>query len=298
MMRAPLENLRALSREGTVLEEKRLYELSELAYFIYREIKEGSIPLSSPYAFCDAVSLRLKMKVGEAADSALYKAFLENASSVSHYTDLAAFSVFLAGELSAKSFSPFSERMGRRKNARIAYVRASVADGAYEKISHSIKDASVLYVGSAEEACAAVAAAEADFALLPVSYGQGERLFTVERLTERYKMFINSTVRMPLSDEKEAHFGLFSLSPEPAVASQKRELALRLTADSLESLFKLVGLCPLFGYTLKDFALTPSEYERASARAVFGGEGNDRALWFFLSLSSCDFTLLGSYYQL
>ena len=298
MTRAPLENLRALSYEGAVLEEKRLYELSELAYFISKEIKEGSIALSSPYVFADAVAVRLKQEERKNSVDALYRDIQENVCTLSRYTDLAAFSSFLAEGLFDKHFSPFPKRVEKRKSSRIAYVRASLSDGAYEKISHSVKDASVLYVGTAEEACAAVAAGEADYALLPVSYGQGERLLTVEKLISRYKMFVNTTVKAVLSDEKEALFGLFSLFPEPPVVSSKRELALKLTADSFDSLCRLVGFFSAFGYVLKDFTLTPSEYERASARAVLGGEGNDGALWFFLSLSSCDFALLGSYYQL
>ncbi len=298
MTRAPFENLRALLREGTVLEEKRLYELSELAYSICEEIKEGSISLSSPYVFSDAVALRLKQGGREKSEDTLYRDVLENISKLSHYTDLAAFCSFLSEGISDKLFSPFPKKVVKRKAARIAYVRASVADGVYEKISHSLKEAAVLYVDTAEEACVAVASGEADFALLPLSYGQGERLPTVERLTARYKMLINTTVKVVLSDEREARFGLFSLLPEPPVASSKRELALKLTADSYDSLCRLVGFFSDFGYVLKDFTLTPSEYERASARAVLGGEGNDGALWFFLSLSPCDFALLGSYYQL
>ena len=51
----------------------------------------------------------------------------------------------------------------------------------------------------------------------------------------------------------------------------------------------------LFGYTLVQYGCTPLEYGRVSVRAVLHGKGDDKALWFFLSLAAGDFTLLGVY---
>ena len=257
----------------------------------------GDISLSSPYAFADAIrSYRAERQ--EAEKSSVYHGVLEKADAFAQLTDIASFSLFLSEVLSEEVFSPFPLEGKKRATSRIAYVRSLASDAAYEKLSQRSKEISLLYVGSAEEACAAVSASDAEFALLPLSYGDGERFSSMEKMTERYKMRINATVKVELSGGKEALLGLFSLSEEPFSVSSKRELALRLTADTFDFLCRLAGCFSAFGYTVKDLALTPSEYERASARVVLCNKGDDRALWFFLSLTSCEFALLGSYYQL
>ena len=301
MSKAVFENLRALSCERNMLNEKRLYELSELAHLASRDIRAGKISLESPYAFADALSTLKRQEEENTAAPSAYGALLKKTNALSHRWDAAAFSLFLSGEteeIPEAIFSPFSKKAEKRRSARIAYVRSPFAEEAYGKVAELLKDTSVLYVGSAEEACAAVSASEADFALLPVSYGSDARLSAIDKLVLRYRMYIAATVSSSQGEGKEALLALFALRSSPAIVTEKRCLSLAIVANSYNDASELLSVLSLFGFALTECNFTQLEYGRVSVRVTLGGDGDDKALWFFLALSACDFTLLGSYYHI
>ncbi len=293
-----LKNLQALMDERAALDGKRLYELSELSYLVAGEIKEGKVSLKTPYAFADAVRHLLSDKDAPSKVPKMYRALMQRAWDRAHIADLAAFSLFLSERVNSTAFAPFSARKENRKTAKIAYVPSLLAEQAYSRLCECVKDVSVLYAGSAEEACAAVAANEADLALLPILNASGERLSSMEKLTLRYKTYISAAVRASHGEGGEALFGLFSLSPLPLFETEKRCLALDVATSSHGAACDVLSCLSVFGFNLSAASHTPTESGSVSSRILLRGAGDQKALWFFLSLSARDFTLLGSYFEL
>ena len=298
-MTAPiLKNLQVLTKEREVLDEKRLYEISELSYSVFKDIEAGRVSLHTPYAFGDAVAHLLRTKEGKSEILEDYTSIFHRARAFCHYTDIAAFSLFLSEHLTDACFSPFPKVAEKRTSLKIAYVPSAFAEEAYQRIAEHMSDVTVLYVGNANEACAAVAASEADCALLPVSYGNEERLAAMENLAVRYKTYVTASVKASLGEGKEALWALFSLSSSPIFQTERRCLSLQITTNSYADVCDLMSFFSVFGFSVSSYSSFPLEYGSISTRVVLNGKGDDRALWFFLALLARDFTLLGSYFEL
>lgn len=298
MKSAVLKNLEALSDARTHLDGKRLYELSELSYLVAEKIKEGRVSLKTPYAFADAVRYLLSDDRKQPLAPQAYQAVMQRSKGAAYTLDLSAFSLFLSERISKIAFSPFALQGVERKTAKIAYVPSLLAEEAYLRICEHVKDASVLYAKGAEEACAALAAGESDFALLPILNTNGERLSTIEKLTLRYKTYIAAAVRASHGEGGEALFGLFSLSPEAVLKTGERCLSLDVATSSYSEACDVLSCLSVFGFLLSGVSHAPTRSGGVSSRILLRGCGDERALWFFLSLCTRDFTLLGSYFEL
>ena len=292
MNNAIFENLTHLDGEGCVLSEKRLYELSELSELLWRKIREGKISLKTPYSFADGVSLILEReeKTPRCLDS--YRPYLFAARKYQRLLDIAALSRFLSERVEDGFFAPVPACDGKA-SGRVAYVRSALSEAAYTRIAKE-KDISVLYVSGAAEAFASLSASEADYALLPLSYQDGERISSIEKLAERYGAYITAILSAG-DGEREALFALYSLSPASFAVGEKRYIEWQTISNTYEDVSVLMSLTSLFGHTLVQYKCTPSEYGRIKCRAVLCGNGDDTALWFFLSLAAGGFSLLGVY---
>ena len=287
-------NIAMLLRERSDNAEKIYYELSELAYSMAEEIRAGRLSTETPYAFSDGVFHLLKPRTEEES-SVLdeYRQWIFAEKERDFHMHTAVFSLCLAHSIArSRSLFPVCEKI---KNHRIAYVRSPMAERAYAKVATAHPDTCVFYVSGAEEACAAVAASEADFALLPLAYRTGERLSAMEKLTERYKMHLNAGFRIFSETEGEILFGLFSLSDIPFFAEGDVHVELLMTAENYLHAAQTVSFLPLFGYEITGFTCTSAEYDRAEARVVLRGDGEENALWFFLALTVNGFERIGKY---
>lgn len=294
MSNALFENLATLGEEKGRLDEKRLYELSELSFVIWQRVKEGKISLKTPYGFSDGVAPFLKRTDVLYKGYAEYEPFLDRARLCERALMCAALSRFLSERLGKEAFCPFPKTKG--KGTRVAYVPSPLSEAAYTVISGR-RDTSVLYISGAAEAFAALGASEADYALLPLSYQDGERIPSIGKLARQAEAYIAATVSV-LDGEREATYALYSLEPSPFVESESCFLEWQLTQNSYDDVSLLMSGVSLFGHTLAEYRCSPSEYGRVNCRATLYGKGDDAALWFYLSIMAGEFSLLGVYPRL
>ncbi len=289
------QNLLALVRERMRNGEKMLYELSERSYLVASDVRKGKISLKTPYAFADGVRRFFSEELLPPEDVlGEYLPFLRAELDFGRVASIAAFSLFLSEALNGTSFTPFPQAKAPSR-LRVAYVPSPMAQTAFERLSEIVSETAVLYVGGAEEACSAVTASHAHLALLPLSGENGERLGAMERLTERYRMSLVCAVRIYPDGENETLYGVFAPSPLSLTPPPWSHTEIRFTADSFARLSHLLCCLPLFGFDILRHADAPAEYGGVSARTVLWGDGDIKALWFFLSLAAGGLEILGRY---
>ncbi len=288
-----LNNLALLKGERRRQSEQMLYELSELSRLIAQDIKKGKISLKTPYDFVDGVRhLSEESPISEDA-LADYVPFLEQENTREHLASVAALSVFLA-ERKPSRFVPFS-LCEIPQQVRVAYIPSPMAENAFERLSQARSDLSVLYVSGAEEACAAVSASNAEYALLPLATPEGMRLSAIEKLTERYKLYLCAVLPIGNDGMDETLYGAFASTPAPLNNTPISHTELRLTCESHQYITELLSCLSVFHFELVQVNIAPVGYGRVSARTVLRGNGDLGALWFFFALTAGDFEILGRY---
>ncbi len=288
-----LSNLVSLKRDQTRQSERILYELSELSYLIAEEIKQGRISLKTSYDFVDGVR-HLARNVSLPTDVLSdYIPFLQQENEYGEVVSAAAFSAFLS-EKATVDFDPFPLKTASER-LRLAYVRSPIAENAYERLSSESKDLSVLYVAGAEEACSAVSASHADYALLPLASANGERLTAIEKLTERHELYLSAAIPLGKDADDETLYGAFSSKLVPLGNLPLSYVEMRLTCESYSHICRVLSCFSVFGFTLVHLNIAPAEYGRVNARTILYGEGDLKALWFFLAFAARDFKMLGRY---
>ena len=287
----PFANLKELNVLSSRIEEKRLFELSELSHIAAEQILEGKISLETPYAFSDAVRFRMERE-RDAHTPKDYASVLEKSADLALLLDTVAFSAFLSKALGG-ALSPFPK--GRKaQDVRIAYIPSPISEQAYKAVSAYLRKSTVLYVGGAEEACASVLASDADGLLLPIARG-GERIAAIERLTERYKLYMSAIIPVYGTDGQEMLYAFFTAQPTFFESAGGECLELLIQAESYEAAMETASLLSAFGYDVSYIAFSPLDYGRVRARIALVGDGDESALWFFLSLCTGEFFVLGRY---
>ncbi len=289
------KNILALVRERMRNSEKMLYELSERSALVASDVRKGKISLKTPYAFADGAR-RFFSEEPLPPEDALgeYLPFLRAELDCGRVASIAAFSLFLAEALEGFSFTPFPQ-IKAPSRMRVAYVPSPMAQIAFERLSEVVSETAVLYVSGAQEACSAVTASHAHLALLPLSGENGERIGAMERLTERCRMSLVCAIRIYPDGENETLYGVFAPTPLSLTPSPCSHTEIRFTADSFARISHVLSCLPLFGFEVLRHADTPAEYGGVSARTVLGGDGDIKALWFFLSLAAGGLEILGRY---
>ncbi len=289
--RVSLTNLKELNVLSSRVTEKRLFELSELSRLAAEQILEGKISLETPYAFLDAVRFRIERE-RDARTPKDYAPILEKSADLDLLLDMVAFSAFLSKELGG-AVLPFP-RERRAEDMRIAYIPSPISEQAYKAVSTCVKKSTVLYVGGAEEACASVLASDADGLLLPIARG-GERIAAIEHLTERYKLYISAIIPVYGTDGQEMHYAFFTAQPTFFESTGGECLELLIQAESYGAAMETASLLSVFGYDVSYTTFSPLDYGRVRARIALVGDGDESALWFFLSLCAGEFLVLGRY---
>ena len=287
------QNLSSLATDAALIDQKMLYELSELSEIAAAHIGKGSISLRSPYALAD--DMRRVLFCGEEREKSSIKEYLPFLSAHDAYlrvTMTAVFSAFLA-ERERRGEELLLKTVSAPQRPCIAYVPSPMAEIALEKISALSPGPSVLYVQNTEEACRAVTASAANYAIVPLSMADGERIAAMEKLTEQHHLRLLLTVRLYPDGENETLFGVFA-SDFYALAEQRPLLDIRFTADSYFDLAHVYSAFSLLGFSLYHHRDALDDYGRVGTRVTVGG-GDVSALGFFLSLITGDFELLGSY---
>lgn len=284
------DNVKTLLEERTDNGEKMFYELSELSYIFARHLSEEHSGLSEQELIEEELRQILnEEKLPVRSSLPEYAKLLEEEQARTLLMQKAAFSLFLAQRIGKKR-----DTAARSDRFCIACVQSPLAADAYEKIAQIKENATVLYVESSEEALIAITAGDADCALLPLSYRGGERIASIERLSERYGVYLNASVSVETDGEATA-LGVFSLQNLPLAEGEDENLEFRFTTWSYDAAARIVSFLPTFGFETVRFSCISADDGRIGARVVLRGAGEETALWFFLSLTANGFTALGRY---
>lgn len=279
--------LRDLEKESVARRGLRLFALSELAEAVSEEAKASLLREGTP-----AQMLLTKAEDVGQGTPAVYRPLLEARGEDAHASDLLALAVFLAERI-AKEIDPVTAfRASRPGDCRICYVPSARAEAAYAVCLNNGDNVSLLLADNAELGCAALAAGDADYLLLPYAGASGARLVSTERLVERYDLYTAATVRLR-EEEGEVTYGLFSAYSAPFAEREEMLLSLRFTAESHSHLGRMLTAFDALGFTVRELVSLPEDYGRVKVRAVLEGKGNYTALWLYLSLYAGSFSFGG-----
>ncbi len=281
------EGLRDLEKEAIARRSLRLFALSELAEAVSEEAKASLLREETPaQAF-----LTKAEEVGQDMP-AEYLPLMEARGEDARASDLVALSVFLAERLEKEIDPVTAFRASRPKGCRICYLPSAHAEAAYAVCLSNGENVSLLLADNAELGCAALAAGDADYLLLPYAGALGTRLVSTERLVERYDLYTAATVRLR-EEEGEVTYGLFSAYSAPFAEREEMLLSLRFTAESHSHLGRMLTAFAALGFTVKELVSIPEDYGRVKGRAALEGKGNHTALWLYLCLYAGSFSFTG-----
>lgn len=279
-------SLKELKTEGERQKELLLFTLSELSVLWLEEAKDsllddGTLRLSLPHA---------QPEEGGALPKA-YAPLLRESEEDERSLAFAALAVFLAKGLRERdaAFSPW--RKTAPKGGRICYLPSAPAEAAYGACAKVRSDVSVSPVDNVMLGCAALAAEDADYLLLPYATASGTRLSSTEKLVEEYDLY---TVAMVQMEAEGGRYGLFSLHNAPFAEREQMYLSLRFTANSYPHMGRMLSAFAALGFSVKELS-SADDYGRVSCRAVLGEKGDALALWLYLCLYAGGFSFLGRF---
>ena len=304
-----LGNLDELSRETALIDEARLYEISDIASAAARFSVSMLNDDIGVYELLSMISESLQFgnyptdRGAPAAVAPLVSRAIARLSAL----DRAAFSEAYAAQLSATAHrlteADFLPHGGRGE--LIGYVRNPLSDEAFDVFSQDFKDPRVKYYTALKECAAALADGAVDYILLPLEERGGVRLPTVAELIYRYDFKINSVTPVfgfdAGADMKYAlvsrHFRL-----PPHRHGDDRYLELRLPASDGAVLTELLSAAAYFGmsaYRVNTLTFD-SEGESVTHFSLVLRDGGAQLtpLLTYLAIFSPDFVPVGVYKNL
>lgn len=279
-----LSNLQRLGCDRTRLDILTRYELSLLAARVAEDIRRAEVTdLTELLHAMEEVSfLRAATSVRREAEGADRETVCRMG---------AVFSDLLAAELGDLFPEPTQKEAARE---RIACVRSEWTEQLFSRPPLCEGARVALHAVHAEEACLSVSTGQADHALLPLSYENGERIFGIERLVERYDLYLTAVWHTE-REGRRAALGLFSPHNINRYPVGTRYTELRVYGQDFADCAALVSACAALGFHAEEMRCARDEYDRYSARVILRAEGNAFALRIYLSMLSAGFAELGNY---
>ena len=303
-----IENINALSKEQSIIFEKRICELSELA----DEAVRLALELSSDFGIYELL--------GFISEGVSFSDFCEhgfalpkNASKIKGYLnslsvyDRAVFSDLFLKKLrevgisvSEKAFLPDGNG-----DLSVVYVKNRLSDEAYDVFADMLVDSTVSYAESFRDAALAVAEGKKEYCILPLEENDGARLATIAALLYKHDLKISSVTPVfgidGSADVKYAlvskHFSIPTVNPD-----DDRYLEIRLRADGSLTLSELFSASDMLGatvYRINTVKFKSDEGDIPYYTIVFRDEENDFSnLLVFLTLFAGGYTAVGIYKNL
>ena len=304
-----VQNLTEIADKQTVMEERRMCEISELAseavdyavymlkdgYGIYEILSMISEGLSNVDAIPHTHSL------SENRNQLISYLNFCNAYDKVIFVQLF-FKMICKEGINVSEAAFLDTHLG---NEIFTYVKNSLADEAYDVFSQNFQNPRVKYSDSLYSAARLVTSGDAEYALLPLEEHGGARLSTVAEILFKEDLKINSVTPVfgfeGIADMKYALVSKHFTIPE-LEADDDRYLEIRLRADTSISLSELFAAAEMFGCTLYRVNTISFETEDGSIQyysVVFRDEGKDfSTLLIYLTLFSGAYTPIGIYKNL
>ncbi len=303
-----LENLISLSSDQSILEERRMLELYELASGMLCDIEASLGDSADIYELLSLISdedIRTECKLHE-------DALEDNKEGLSAYlSSLSAFDRALFCRLLIKCYSDSGKSVseddflpGSVAPETFVYVRNSLSDEAFDVFSQELSDPRVVYSQSFKEAANLVSDGSVGYCLLPLEDG-GDRLHTVDELIFSLDLKINGVTPVfgfdGMANMKYAMVGKYINMPKTS-GEDDRYLEIRLPTSSELSLGELIGAAESFGHTIyriNTVTLNTDEGEKSYYTIVFRDNSKEFIhLLTYLTLFTGDFIPVGIYKNL
>lgn len=301
------DNIRSIGKRQSLLEERRICELSEMAAaaasYLCTLGTDGMPPT-------DALSL---LSVGAKAEPAFHDGALKqclpylsmHGKSLSSL-DKTVFISMLVERLSAEGLSlgeaDFLPPVAA--NETFTYVKNLYADEAYDVFSQSFSDPRLFYSESIKDAVAAVEEGRAGYCLVPLEEKGGVRLASISQMLYRSDLRIASVTPVyGYGEQTDLTYALISrgFCIPPVASEDDRYLELRLPKEACP-LSELLLAAEAFGaevYRIHTLQLESGSQSRPFYSLVFRSEGRDFVLLLaYLFAFVRDFAPIGIYSNL
>ena len=304
-----IDNLNALSREHSVVFERRICEISEIsdeAAELCTELYESGLSI---YEILGFISDGMRFSSSEPHGDAMPSNFqvIQKHLSALSFQDMACFSSLLTERLRNNGISVSESDFLRQSNGNSSfiYVKNRLADEAYDVFSADLPDATVSYAETLRAAAEAVADGRKEYAILPLEERGGARLASIASLLYKYDLKIASvTPVFGFDGSADVKYAMVSKSfkvPE-ILEDDDRYLEIRLRQDGISSLSSLFLAAEILGasvYRINTVSFDTEEGQIAHFTVVFKDEGRDFSeLLVFLTMFSCSYTAIGIYKNL
>ncbi len=303
-----MDNISRLSSEQSCIEEKRICELSEIAFFAAEcaeELREDGMDN------CEVLSL-LSDSLNFSEINLHGFSLKENIKRLINYLNLVGvldrihFSSLLLERLAEKNIKVTEEDFmpATHMGERFVYVKNPYSDEAYDVFSQDFSDPRVKYAKDIKQAVSAVSNQEADFCLLPLE-DRGVRLNTVEELIFKTDLKINSvTPVFGLDGCADMKYAMVSSSHLISDYSSEddRYLEIRIAKNNNTSLTSVSVAAEEYGldlYRVNSLSIASEEGESNFYSVILRVTGAKfTQLLVYLTLFAEDYTILGIYKNL
>ncbi len=302
------DNLTDISREGSLNEEKRICEISELVdsvlAVINTLISDGMTVGESLSAVCEEIFFGENITHDSAMTENLH--LLKVYRNLVSALDRASFAKLLAERLSRTvPLSVNDFLLGETPNDLISYVKNPYADEAYDVFSEELSNPRVKYATSIKELWRMLSQDEIGYALLPLEERGGIRLPTVAEMILKEDFKINSvTPVFGLDGSADMKYALVSKNFRPLKSSYGDDvyLEIRFEVNSRASLSEIILVSECLGariYRLNTVTLSGEDGESTYYLAVFCDDGGGFVpLIAYLTLFAPDAVTVGMYKNL
>jgi hypothetical protein len=300
------DNIRAIAAHQSLLEERRICELSEIAAAASEYLAILSEDGMPPVDALSLISLEEDATVIHEGALEVAKLYLSLHGKNLSATDKTVFISLLADRLAEKGIRPeeadFLPPAAAKEN--FTYVKNLYADEAYDVFAQGFADPRLFYSESLKDAVSAVAEGRAGYCLLPLEEKGGIRLASISQMLYRSDLRIASVTPVyGYGEETGLTYALISrgFCIPPVAGEDDRYLELRLPKENCR-LAELLSAAEFFGalvYRIQTMQLEGESEPKPFYSIVLRAEGRDFVLLLmYLFTFVKDFAPIGIYSNL
>ncbi|MCL2518481.1 MAG: hypothetical protein FWF15_07970 [Oscillospiraceae bacterium] len=189
---------------------------------------------------------------------------------------------------------------GGEKNDRIAYLRNSYTDTAYEIFSREIEDATVTYCADFNAVCEDVYYSRSGMCILPTENSTDGNLMRFRNLIKKYDLKIVMTCAVEAAQESVTKFALLKKNVEYIKMKKKHPLYFEISAVT-ENLRRLLSAAENYGFKLYKIDSVPISYSESeySYDIIFSSDNGELFPFIcYLFLELPQFNPMGIYTHL
>lgn len=305
-----LSNIVSISKKQSVLEERRICELSELAHDAVNFFKSM---LNEGYGIYEILSM-MSEGMNFSPDEPHSDSLDENFSKlISHLKTISAAEKAIISEMLVNRLKEIDYQLSENDFFRaepmdetITYVKNPLADEAFDVFSQDFKNPKLKYSKNFSDIIKALRSGDAQYAILPIEEKGGARLGSIAELIFAEDFKINSIIPVfgfeGNADMKYALISNCFIVPELS-GDDDKYLEIRIPKDSASmsptELFIATDVLSLEIYKINTIAFTTEEGTVPFYSIVFKNCGKDfSSLLVFLTLFSGTYTPVGIYKNL